>query len=362
MAVFLPQAQIQAPRNAMLDLSPINEAIDSNRRNRMLQSQQELDRERMGMQREELGMRRDEHQMRQRQFDAQQQQQIRQRFGSLAQMVALEPDPAKRRQMWPQVLRLHPNARELDPSFLDPDQGPRLLMAEAGIVQDPLERQKAQAQLGLIGAQTESARAQTDIARQRLSGLQQGGLEPKDRAEMETKIRKEYAGLAKPYFEVRDAFSRVEQAASQPSAAGDLALIFNYMKMLDPGSVVREGEFATAQNAAGVPDRVRNLWNRLLSGERLNENQRGDFVGQARGLFSRQERQYQALQNQYRGIAERLGLDPRNTILDFTIPAASAPQIPAGAIQLLRSNPTPEIIQQFEQKYGVRADQYVQGQ
>lgn len=162
MAVFLPQAQIQAPRNAMLDFSPINEAIDTNRRNAMLDRQFGADQEhrqaQLGMQREQLDMRRQE-------FDQNQQQHIRQRFGALARMVALEQDPAKRRQMWPQVLRMHPNARGLDPSFMDPDNGPRLLMAEAGLVDDPLDRQTAQAKLGLMGAQTDQAQAHADYYR-----------------------------------------------------------------------------------------------------------------------------------------------------------------------------------------------------
>jgi len=34
------------------------------------------------------------------------------------------------------------------------------------------------------------------------------------------------------------------------------------MKILDPGSVVREGEFATAQNSAGIPERIRAKYNR----------------------------------------------------------------------------------------------------
>ena len=142
----------------------------------------------------------------------------------------------------------------------------------------------------------------------------------KEVSDVEEGLRKEYATIAKPYFEVRDAYTRINQSAQDPSAAGDLALIFNYMKMLDPGSVVREGEFATAQNAAGVPDRIRNLANRLVNGERLNENQRNDFVGQARGLMTRQERQYQKIQDQYRGIAKRRQIDPQNVIIDFTAP------------------------------------------
>jgi hypothetical protein len=36
------------------------------------------------------------------------------------------------------------------------------------------------------------------------------------------------------------------------------------MKMLDPTSVVREGEFATAQNAASIPIKIVNMYNKAL--------------------------------------------------------------------------------------------------
>ena len=52
--------------------------------------------------------------------------------------------------------------------------------------------------------------------------------------------------------------------SKDPSAAGDLAMIFTYMKILDPTSVVREGEQATAQNAAGTPERIKNIYNRVI--------------------------------------------------------------------------------------------------
>ncbi len=147
-----------------------------------------------------------------------------------------------------------------------------------------------------------------------------GFKDAKQLSDVEEGIRKEFSAHAKPYFEVRDAYTRIQQSAANPSPAGDLALIFNYMKMLDPGSVVREGEFATAQNAAGIPERVRNMWNRALSGERLGDDQRKDFVGQAGGLFERQQRQYAAVQSQYEGLAKRKGIDPANVIFDYGIP------------------------------------------
>lgn len=82
------------------------------------------------------------------------------------------------------------------------------------------------------------------------------------------------------------AFRKVNSAPE--SAAGDMALIFNYMKLLDPGSTVREGEFATAEQAAGVSDRVMNAYNKTLTGERLNPAQRADFINTAKSAYSAQ--------------------------------------------------------------------------
>lgn len=96
------------------------------------------------------------------------------------------------------------------------------------------------------------------------------------------------------FRDIEDAYARVQASISQPSAAGDLALIFNFMKMLDPGSTVREGEFATAQNAAGVPDRARAAYNNIVNGQRMTPEQRSDFSGRAEQLYQAQ-----------RGLAEQ---------------------------------------------------------
>ena len=58
--------------------------------------------------------------------------------------------------------------------------------------------------------------------------------------------------------------------------------------MLDPGSTVREGEFANAQNAAGVPTRIINAYNQAKDGTRLSEQQREEFKGAARSAFDSQ--------------------------------------------------------------------------
>jgi len=89
------------------------------------------------------------------------------------------------------------------------------------------------------------------------------------------------------------------------------------MKILDPGSVVRESEFATAANSAGVPDRIRNQYNRILRGERLAPNQRKDFVDRANQLFEGQRDSQVQLENSFRALAISQGMKPEEVIIDF---------------------------------------------
>ena len=106
-------------------------------------------------------------------------------------------------------------------------------------------------------------------------------------------------------------------ANSAPSAAGDLSMVFNYMKILDPGSVVRESEFATAQNATGVPGQVRNVFNRILAGERMNPGQRADFLARAEQLYAVHLDRQQIFNDEFEDLAIRNNLDPQNIVLDL---------------------------------------------
>ena len=102
-----------------------------------------------------------------------------------------------------------------------------------------------------------------------------------------SKLRGELSKASDEFNKINSAFGRIEASIVDPSPAGDLALIFNFMKMLDPGSTVREGEFATAEQATGVPTRITNQYNKLITGEKLAPKQRDDFVNQAKNLFKR---------------------------------------------------------------------------
>lgn len=127
-------------------------------------------------------------------------------------------------------------------------------------------------------------------------------------------LRKEFTAQTAPYRGVADAFVKIKNAAMNPSAANDLALIFSYMRALDPASTVREGEFATAQNAAGVDVQVRNLYNKVVSGERLSQPQRQDFLQSSYGMVESQMPNLQQIIDRYTGIANRSGLNPEDIV------------------------------------------------
>lgn len=143
-------------------------------------------------------------------------------------------------------------------------------------------------------------------------------VDPKDLFEGEQKLRKEYTSLSKEFIKQRDGFTRVQASAQDPSAAGDLALIFNFMKVLDPGSVVRESEFRTAADAGALTDRVaQNAYDRIITGRRLAPNQRDDFVNRAGIIFQSAEAQHEQRTGEFTRISNSAGFDPQNVVISL---------------------------------------------
>lgn len=142
-------------------------------------------------------------------------------------------------------------------------------------------------------------------------------------------VRNDVLRNSRTFLEEAAAFDRVQAASGSPSPAGDLSLVFSFMKLLDPGSTVREGEFSTAQNSASVPERVRGLYNRLVRGERLTEEQRRDFLSQARAQFDQARNRQQRLIDDARGFANRQGFAIEDIIPEYVIPR-SIPSVEIG--------------------------------
>ena len=132
----------------------------------------------------------------------------------------------------------------------------------------------------------------------------------------EKDLRTEFSAQVKPYTELAQAFRKVEAAALNPSAAGDISLVYGYMKILDPGSTVMQGEQATAQNAGSVPDSVRAMYNKALTGESLAPTIRQDFYAQARNIIESQRELSSDLIQRYTGVAREYKLNPNQIVYD----------------------------------------------
>jgi hypothetical protein len=198
---------------------------------------------------------------------------------------------------------------------------PQKLLADLGLTR--AQTSSAQASAASSYASAEASRATASRARAEAGQINAGVIPAEKRPEAEAKFRKEYSDQTKGYQEVKSAYGRIK--ASDQTAAGDLSLIFNYMKMLDPGSVVRETEFANAQNAAGVPDRIRNQYNQALNGQRLNPAQRKEFTNQAERLYTQARTQENTVRKGIERIASGYGLKTDNIFYEAEESAPEAP-------------------------------------
>lgn len=183
----------------------------------------------------------------------------------------------------------------------------------------------------------EDAAARAERREERLIGNDEREGDRKARSE-EMDLRKEYNALpeVKNYRELRTSFQNLQSAAASGTAAGDVKLIFAYMKMLDPTSVVREGEFATAEQTGGIPDQVRNLYNKALDGQRLNDRMRANFVEQAYNNYQNAYGAYKEASEYYRGLADEYGYNADRIVrmdepLEYQPPSVQGDASPAEA-------------------------------
>lgn len=152
-----------------------------------------------------------------------------------------------------------------------------------------------------------------------------------------TGLRKEVTALpeVKAFKDVTVAFDKMQRVAQNPSPAGDMSLIFNFMKMQDPGSTVREGEYANAQNAASWSDTMRARYNKAKDGQLLTDSMRADFLQQGRAFYDAHAEQTLPVLNYYRGLATKAGGDAADVGLDFGLPQQpTAPNAAPGSMEV----------------------------
>ncbi len=128
----------------------------------------------------------------------------------------------------------------------------------------------------------------------------------------ESSFRKEFVAL-KVYKNTDQRYTSLTNliaAAEEDSAAGDVAFIFDFMRMVDPNSVVKEGEFQLAEDASPLMKGLEKLLNKAKTGERLLPEQRDEFLSTARSIFGKSLETYRDTESEYKKIAGNIfGVD-----------------------------------------------------
>jgi len=138
--------------------------------------------------------------------------------------------------------------------------------------------------------------------------------------------------IYKDFNDMKAAYGQVITALDQNTPIGDVAGATKVMKLLDPGSVVRETELAIAMQASGRLDRLQNYFSLWASGQKLTPTQRDDFKQLSAELYAAAGQAYNQKRDEYMGFGKSYGFKNLNTALgdQATLPSIVR-KPPAGA-------------------------------
>lgn len=110
----------------------------------------------------------------------------------------------------------------------------------------------------------------------------------KDAQEVDVKtirdINSDIEGITKEAKNIYQSAKDLEVLGQEATASDQLGIIFKFMKSLDPGSVVREGEQVMLQKSGGLFDYMSNYINRLNTGKTLSPKMIQEIVTTAQKL------------------------------------------------------------------------------
>ena len=205
---------------------------------------------------------------------------------------------------------------------------------------------KAAAELGLsqanknkVLAETRKLGIETQQAALALESFKtSGGVDPEKKFAQEEKIRKEWQGRNKMYGELQGTFNTLQASANSANGPGDIALITGFMKMLDPGSVVRETEFATARDTAGLFTQLQNRLEKAKNGQLLSPQQRKEYVDLSKKYLDSAQKKAAQEKKDLGIVVKNYKLNPENV---FGAEQASTPALPTSATVGGKTYPRP---------------------
>jgi len=215
--------------------------------------------------------------------------------------------------------------------FMSPDQLESAMKASVSVAteKEQIETAKANAQKAIAEAERAgidvkqarqdlakgaielaSAKSNAEMARQ---GIIQ--LTPEQLVNTESSLRKEwYAAYGSKFAAAQESYSKMAVNAALKSGAGDVALITEFRKVLDPTSVVRETEFAQVQGVGGVLNRADALLQSLKGKGLLNDAQRAQVIKSAQEVMGAVAKYDELQRARYRPTIRDFGLSEERVL------------------------------------------------
>jgi hypothetical protein len=167
-------------------------------------------------------------------------------------------------------------------------------------------------------------------------------------------FRKQYTTQSKDYELVKDGYKNVLTSSfGEGQGVSDIALLFGYMKMLDPGSVVREGEFDRVKLAAGPAAQWMNTWDFVKKGSLLPAHTRSKVRDLAGKFYVNAFNTQKEKEAGVTAIANRHNIDPRD--ITQMVPVTHPIDVRIEALGVTLTD-----IDETAQKYGLTHEQVVQ--
>ncbi|HCA4538134.1 TPA: DNA transfer protein [Escherichia coli] len=163
--------------------------------------------------------------------------------------------------------------------------------------------------------------------------LMELGQKSKPSADLIKGLNSDITNFGKNYNSVRAAANSLQALSKVNTGAAQLGIIFNYMKSLDPQSVVREGEQVQVMRSDGIWGQIKGYVDQLNAGNGLSQEARDNIVNAAKINANAMGQQFNQQVDEYldtygdtipQGLKKSLGR--RKAKLFDDVPAQPTPQ------------------------------------
>ncbi|HCD4719547.1 TPA: phage DNA ejection protein [Escherichia coli] len=133
--------------------------------------------------------------------------------------------------------------------------------------------------------------------------LQELGMKQQESGKIDPKLvrdlNSDINGFSKNYSAMRSASDNLQALGKRNTPAAQLGMIFNYMKSLDPQSVVREGEQVQVKRTDGIFGTLGNYVSQLSNGKMLNNEQVQDLINTSKLMANTEGQKFNQQMDDY---------------------------------------------------------------